>query len=201
MFILKLPWGQWSKTYCAMSPAESEGLNKKSLVLPETKISLKLIRSSGIVKRGILEAVVLAPVDVQAALFLGLKVFWGQEQIWPREAQKILQLILIYIKGILDEASRQRGPRLSRSCRLRRPPSFFSCSQITTHSFSREEKINSLRGASSSKKTALFFLIKTKFQRSFLADCFNSSSTRRRSFCSWECRLASLLLIDLLLLE
>lgn len=140
MFILKLPWGQWSKTYCAMSPAESEGLNKKSLVLPETKISLKLIRSSGIVKRGILEAVVLAPVDVQAALFLGLKVFWGQEQIWPREAQKILQLILIYIKGILDEASRQRGPRLSRSCRLRRPPSFFSCSQITTHSFSREKK-------------------------------------------------------------
>jgi len=58
-----------------MSPAESEGLNKKSLVLPETKISLKLIRSSGIVKRGILEAVVRAPVVVQAALFLGLKVF------------------------------------------------------------------------------------------------------------------------------
>ena len=58
-----------------MSPAESEGLNKKSLVLPETKISLKLIRSSGIVKRGILEAVVLAPVDVHSALFLGLKVF------------------------------------------------------------------------------------------------------------------------------
>ena len=162
MFILKLPWGQWSKTYCAMSPAESEGLNKKSLVLPETKISLKLIRSSGIVKRGILEAVVLAPVDVQAALFLGLKVFWGQEQIWPREAQKILQLILIYIKGILDEASRQRGPRLSRSCRLRRPPSFFSCSQITTHSFSREKRINSLRGArsSSKKKQHCFFFYK-----------------------------------------
>ena len=52
-----------------MSPAESEGLNKKSLVLPETKINLKLIRSSGIVKRGILEAVVIAPDNVQAALF------------------------------------------------------------------------------------------------------------------------------------
>ena len=172
MFILKLPWGQWSKTYCAMSPAESEGLNKKSLVLPETKISLKLIRSSGIVKRGILEAVVLAPVDVQAALFLGLKVFWGQEQIWPREAQKILQLILIYIKGILDEASRQRGPRLSRSCRLRRPPSFFSCSQITTHSFSREKKINSLRGGQQQQKNSTVFSYKNQIPKIFSCRLF-----------------------------
>jgi len=39
--------GQLSKTNCAMSPALSLGLNKYSLVLPDTRISRKFILSAG----------------------------------------------------------------------------------------------------------------------------------------------------------
>ena len=86
-----------------MSPAESEGLNKKSLVLPETKISLKLIRSSGIVKRGILEAL-LAPVELQAALLKGLKYKFFEvknNEIPMTSRLKNPPTIYLYIRGFL----------------------------------------------------------------------------------------------------
>ena len=91
-----------------MSPAESEGLNKKSLVFPETKISLKLIRSSGIVKRGILKAL-LAPVEVQAALLKArIKLFEVQSnEISMTSRLKIHQLILYqggFLRPLVKEA-------------------------------------------------------------------------------------------------
>ena len=135
-----------------MSPAESEGLNKKSLVLPETKISLKLIRSSGIVKRGILEAL-LAPVELQAALLKGLKYKFFEvknNEIPMTSRLKNPPTIFVY-QGIF-EASRQRGPRLSRSCRSRRPPSFFFVHKSLHIHFHEKNSFGA-----SSKKTAHFF--------------------------------------------
>ena len=40
--LIHIPSGQLSKTNCAISEAESSGENRNSLVLPETRISLKL---------------------------------------------------------------------------------------------------------------------------------------------------------------
>jgi len=39
---ISLPSGQLSKTNCAISEAESSGEKRNSLVLPETRISLRL---------------------------------------------------------------------------------------------------------------------------------------------------------------
>ena len=50
-----LPTGQLSKTYCEISPADSLGLNRKSLVFPDTKISLRLTLSSGNDARGMFD--------------------------------------------------------------------------------------------------------------------------------------------------
>lgn len=41
--IIHLPSGHWSNTVCAISPAESDGLNKNSFVLPLTRIRRKFI--------------------------------------------------------------------------------------------------------------------------------------------------------------
>ena len=120
-----------------MSPAESEGLNKKSLVLPETKISLKLIRSSGIVKRGILEAL-LAPVErTSACTFEGAQIqVFEVKNSNDLEAKKSTNDICI--SGDFWGLSSKR-PKTKQILQVAKTPVVFFRSQITTHSFSRKK--------------------------------------------------------------